>query len=519
MPSSTEPPEVARLRAEAGPENPEACCALGQALLALDSQAYAAEALNWFALSAFAGHPGGHYQLALHYHGPGNDRRMALYHLEAAAFQDYQPAVELLNAWKVEGLAAFASDDEAIRLLEAAAARGSNPARYQLAVRIAQGRGIAEAPRRVARLYRQAAQEGHMAAMHGLGACYRDGYGVPRDVREAFAWFTAAAACDYPDAWYALGLIHRHHPQRPDLPASAECLARAAALGHAQATFALAAAYQNAEGVPRDASRMRTLMARAAELGHADAQYWLGNYYRFGEDGFECNFERAAFWYERASLQDHASAIYALGLLTLLGHGVERDLHKAWGLVERAAKLGMVDAMISLATMIDSGEGRMDDPHVALYWYRQAADRGNADAQFVAGQRLLEIPGETNSAKLYLEKAAAQGNRDAGQLLASIPGQVLSIQPPGPAESLGAAMGGDARAQYQLAFAHYMGMGVPRSLPLSYFWFSVLAKTMPRQAEQMLGLLSPQLSAEVRVKLDREAQDWTPGGPPPDVHT
>src|SRR5262249_47573813 len=146
--------------------------------------------------------------------------------------------------------------------------------------------------------------------------------------------------------------------------ASLECLARAAELGHPQATFELAIASR------QDNEKAYALIARAAELGYAEAQYRLGNYYRFGEGGLDQSFDRAAYWYERASLQQHGPALYALAIQTLLGQGVKQDLDGAQELVHQAAKLGMVDAMICFATMIDNSRGGASNPKLALYWFR-----------------------------------------------------------------------------------------------------------------------------------------------------
>lgn len=513
-----EPQEITRLRDQATEENPAGCFTLGEALLAFDERTYAAEALDWFALAAHGEHPGGHYRLALHYSGPGNDPRMAAYHLEASAFERYWPAVKLLNAWKVEGKAEFENDDEANRLLEEAVTQGSNPARFQLAQRITKGRGIRKDPQRAAQLYAQAAEGGHPGAMHGIGVCYVQGYGLDRDTATAFQWFNRAAEHDYPDAWYALGLMRHNDPEYRTLAEAAKCFAQAARLDHAQGTFSLALLYEKGEGVPQDSAKATSLLVRAANLGQAQAQFWLGNAYRNGTNGAAQDFERSAQWYERAAAQEHPGAIYHLGLQSLLGHGVGQDVDKGWDLVEKAANLGVVEAMVCLASMIDSGEGRVDDPEESLRWYRKAADLGSADAQLAAGKRLKDVPGEKKKARAYLEKAAGQGSEEARELLKSIPEDAPLPKPPAPptaAETLAAAIAGDARSQYQAGFAHFMGIGVPKDAALSYFWFSVLSKTMPAQAAQMLQMLGSQVSAETRQKLDRAAAEWQPGSQPP----
>jgi hypothetical protein len=405
-------------------------------------------------------------------------------------------------------------DDEALDLLEEGAAQGIDEARYQLAIRLTQGRGIESDPQRVAALYAQAANGGHPGAMYGLGACYEAGYGVAADPDAALHWYSAAAQADEPNAWFALGANHhrsgRYH-------GAVKCFERAAELGYKDALFALALAYGRGEGVLPDDDRMRQLTARAAEAEHTEAQYWLASYYRYGQGEFSQDLKRAAHWYERASVGEHPKATYYFGLQTLLGHGVEQNIEKGWGLMEKAAKLGAVDAMICMATMIDSGRAPVDDPEMALYWYQEAADKGHAEAQFITGKRLLNIPNEKRFAREYLKKSAVQGNADAKALLDQIGAEESKPVPPDNSGDLAKAITGDPRSQYQMGFALFMGVGVPRNMPMSYFWFKVLSRTMPPQAAPMLQLLSVQVPEVVRGLVDRIADEWTPGMAPPAI--
>jgi TPR repeat protein len=183
-----EPSEITRLRERAAPDNPAACYALGEALLALGQPASTGEALNWFATAAQQDHPGGHYRMALYYRA-SEEKEMAGYHIRSAADGGHPAAKKVLHAWQVSGFLDFDDDFDAIRALEEAVREGSNEARYQLAIRLTQGRGIFPDPRRVAALYTEAAQQGYVPAMHGLGACYLQGYGIGQDDAQAFKWF------------------------------------------------------------------------------------------------------------------------------------------------------------------------------------------------------------------------------------------------------------------------------------------------------------------------------------------
>ncbi len=184
--------EIRRLREDATPDNFEACYALGLALQSASAADPSDEALHWFAAATLGDHPGGHYQMALYYRGL-NDQGLASYHLEASAFQGFEPALKLAREWKIAGYLDFADDEEAIQLLEEGVSRGIHEARCQLAIRLTEGRGIQPDPHRVAALYAQGANGGHRGSMRGLAACYQSGYGVAADEDAAFHWYSEAA--------------------------------------------------------------------------------------------------------------------------------------------------------------------------------------------------------------------------------------------------------------------------------------------------------------------------------------
>src|SRR5690606_36260207 len=80
-------------------------------------------------------------------------------------------------------------------------------------------------------------------------------------------------------------------------------------------------------------------MENAADLGHPDSQLWVGLRMAHGRDGYP--------------LKPNS------GLM----------------MIERAAKQGHADAMVSLAQLYE-GDQFMADPKKALDWYGKAADAG-----------------------------------------------------------------------------------------------------------------------------------------------
>ena len=297
---------------------------------------------------------------------------------------------------------------------------------------------------------------------------------------------------------------------------------RAAALGHATATYQLALAYNFGEGVEKDPVRGRELIGMAAARGHADSQYLYGNYYARGDgEGFPKDDAKAAYWYECAAKQGHTGGIYRLGVQFMYGRGVKRDFQRGWDLTEKAAELGNADAMLMMGAMIETGETDVKDPAAALDWYGKAADKGNAEAQYRLGERLVRS-GKSAHGKPFLEQAALQGHQEAEALLDTVTrseaAQAARIQEEGAKWSKdpkSMAIAGDANAQFQLGFAHFSGVGAARSLPLSYFWLKVVERSMPMAVGQMLQAVGGQLG-DRREELDGLAAAWAPGTAPPE---
>lgn len=71
----------------------------------------------------------------------------------------------------------------------------------------------------------------------------------------------------------------------------------------------------------------------------ADEQFRLGVSYIRGEDG-QKDFQRAAYWFQKAAVSGHAPSQFNLAMLYEYGHGVNRDLTAAVAWYEKAAQLG-----------------------------------------------------------------------------------------------------------------------------------------------------------------------------------
>jgi TPR repeat protein len=73
--------------------------------------------------------------------------------------------------------------------------------------------------------------------------------------------------------------------------------------------------------------------------------------------------------------------------------------------------------MYNLGLMYQNGFGTEENPEMAYYWYRRAADAGDADGAYMSGWCLENGYGVTDPAKEWYRKAAEGGNEKAAEAL------------------------------------------------------------------------------------------------------
>jgi TPR repeat protein len=109
----------------------------------------------------------------------------------------------------------------------------------------------------------------------------------------------------------------------------------------------------------------------------------------------------------------------------------------------KAAEQGDAVAQDALGDLYDSGRGVRRDYAQAALWYRKAAEQGDADAQDSLGYLYHKgqgVPQDDAQAATWSRKAAEQG---------------------------------DAEAQWLLGGLYLNGQGVPRNYAEAYFWLDL----------------------------------------------
>ena len=168
--------------------------------------------------------------------------------------------------------------------------------------------------------------------------------------------------------------------QEGDDEAAAASFLRAAEGGHAPAAYALALAYREGRGVPRNLAASSRWMTKAADLGDARAQFVLGSAYFNGPEA-ERDDEAATHWLGEAATQGHAGAQFLLGEAFANGRGVPADMAWAARWYGKAAHQGHQEAQFTYGLILATGNGLPQSRRVGYGWLKLAADGGHAKAK------------------------------------------------------------------------------------------------------------------------------------------
>ena len=122
-----------------------------------------------------------------------------------------------------------------------------------------------------------------------------------------------------------------------------------------------------------------------------------------------------------------AKAEKTIGLNYYYGHhGFKRNYFKAIYWFRKAAEGGNANAQLDLGNAYWLGRGVKQNYPKAVYWWRKAAKQGNGDAQVMLGTAYYSGRGveQSHSKALYwFKKSAAQGYPGARKVLSKIEGR------------------------------------------------------------------------------------------------
>lgn len=172
--------------------------------------------------------------------------------------------------------------------------------------------------------------------------------------------------------------------ERRDYPRALQEFTPLAQAGDPRAQHALSVMYANGLGVSKNVQEAAFWAQKAALQNYPNAQHQLGVMYANGL-GVAKNDQEAFSWWQKAAQQNHAEAQADLAIMFQRGRGVSQNIDQAVFWYQRAAQNGSVRAMTNLGQMYERGAGIQKNDKLALDFYQMAGDRGDALAQHNAG--------------------------------------------------------------------------------------------------------------------------------------
>ena len=125
-----------------------------------------------------------------------------------------------------------------------------------------------------------------------------------------------------------------------------------------------------------DFKKAMKLLKPLAEAGQPIAEHRVGVMYMLGQ-GVDRDPAEAIKWFSKAAEQGQGESQHSLGLRYLWGDGLDRDPDKAAAWFTAAANQGIPDSATWLADMYWTGNGVPADPVEAYKWMILAGDKFN----------------------------------------------------------------------------------------------------------------------------------------------
>ena len=194
----------------------------------------------------------------------------------------------------------------------------------------------------------------------------------------------------------------------------------AARQGDPRAQYGLARLYFGGEGVPQHYQKALYWFEKASETGHGPAHMYIGLMHERGL-GVRRNLLAAAEWYKKSIEWSRVTeAHYRLGRLYLHGLGTPDNISLAFDLLETAAHKGHRLAQFHMGAIFDQGWG-VDQNYVeAFKWYILAKRAGgillDGDKEFNVDRALEVLQSRMTPLQLALaERRINDWERTQGQ--------------------------------------------------------------------------------------------------------
>lgn len=267
--------------------------------------------------------------------------------------------------------------------------------------------------------------EGDPAAQVYLSRAYEHGRKVPKDHELAIKWYAKAAEQGNAEAQASLGFEYEW--SRPE--EAIRWYRLAAEQGNSDAELGLGLAFEEGRGVAQDYVQAVQWFRKAIDHGNDIAKANLGFAYQHGR-GVRQDFDKAEELYvdclDSESAHSFGDAERMLGDLYRDHANPNKDDEQAFCYYRQAAERGDVDAQISLGNMFRDGAADIEtDYEQALHWYLQATKQkyGPPEALLRVAEgyeRGLGVSPDFVSAYMYYLLAETRGLKVAKESLTQL---------------------------------------------------------------------------------------------------
>ncbi len=184
--------------------------------------------------------------------------------------------------------------------------------------------------------------------------------------------------------------------------------------------------------------------------------------------------------------------------------------------LRQAAERGDAEAQFIIATRYLDGEGTAQDVTRAAHWYQKAAQAGLAPAEYRLAtlfERGRGVPKDPSTALVWYQRAADQGNVKAMHNAAVIAAGTEA----GAANYdvafkwfLAASQNGLKDSQFNLAVLYERGLGTKQNSGEALFWYTIAASQNDMDAQKRVVVLSKSLAPATVDSIHLKALAWLP---------
>ncbi len=441
------------------------------------------EAFRWFLESANDGHIEAQIKIGDYYANgifiKQDFQKSVLWYTRASTYGNTEALIKLANLYK-DGLGTEKDMKLAFDLYYRASATSENPdALYQLALMAKHGWGTNQDFQSAFVWFKKASDNGHVKAMVNVGYCYANGVGVEKNPTLAAEYYNSAAREDNVVAIFNLGMCYKEgFGVSKDTERAIGLFKKSADMDHSLSYTYLAKCYQDKGS---DEQVIIDCYENAYAQGSYKACYYLSQIYLEKEDHL-----RRIEWLLKG--QNDVDCLRELGILCYEGEIAQLDYKKAFECFYKASEQGDATSSYYLALMYFNGYGLNADEDRAMYYLELACDGENVDAMLLLASRIEST--DSHKALMLLEKCAKLANAEAYYKLARwySAGHIVVKDDKKAFELYSKASDlNHYSAMCNLGIAYINGKGVKVSKELGVYWFKKASEGNVTNAKFNLG--------------------------------